>query len=56
MRQGRAAFLRAVDSDYRRGVAGAVDTFCTVANSADGREGVAAYAEKRPPNWPSAKG
>lgn len=51
MQQGRAAFLRAIDSDYRRGVAGAVDTFCTVANSADGREGVAAHAEKRAPHW-----
>ncbi len=51
LQQGRAAFLRAIDSDYRRGVAAAVDTFCSVANSADGREGVAAYAEKRTPRW-----
>lgn len=53
MRIGRAAFLRAIDSDYRRGVAGAVETFCTVAVSDDGREGVAAFCEKRPPHWKS---
>lgn len=50
---GRKAFLNAVDNGWRQGVAGAVETFCNVALSHDGREGVAAYAEKRLPSWKS---
>ncbi|MCO4865818.1 enoyl-CoA hydratase/isomerase family protein [Cupriavidus sp. WGlv3] len=51
MRMGRAAFHRAVDSDYRRGVSYAVDTFCRVAATDDAREGIAAFVEKRTANW-----
>ena len=51
MRIGRAAFHRAVDSDYRRGVSYAVDTFCRVAATDDAREGIAAFVEKRRANW-----
>ena len=51
MRLGRAAFMRALDSDYRRGVAGAVESVCNVAATADAREGVAAFVEKRKPVW-----
>jgi enoyl-CoA hydratase len=51
MRLGRAAFRRAVDGSDGRGAAAAVHTFCTVADTADGREGVNAYAEKRAPRW-----
>ncbi|MCW5262100.1 enoyl-CoA hydratase/isomerase family protein [Verminephrobacter eiseniae] len=52
MRIGRMAFLRAIDNDTRRGVAAAVETFCAIATSGDGREGVAAFCEKRQPVWP----
>lgn len=51
MRLGRAAFHAAVDQGYRQGVAGAVETFCSVAVSADGREGVSAFSEGRRPLW-----
>jgi enoyl-CoA hydratase len=51
LRMGRAAFHQATDHGYRQGVAGAVETFCNVAVSQDGREGVAAFAEKRKPAW-----
>ncbi|WP_354685498.1 enoyl-CoA hydratase-related protein [Cupriavidus necator] len=49
---GRAAFHRAVDSDYRRGVSYAVDTFCQVAATSGAREGIAAFVEQRRPRWP----
>jgi enoyl-CoA hydratase len=52
---GRRAFLNATDNGWRQGVAGAVETFCNVAVSSDGREGVSAYAQKRPPAWKSAR-
>jgi enoyl-CoA hydratase/carnithine racemase len=55
MKMARAAFMRANDADYRRSVAGAVESFCTVAATDDSREGVAAFLEKREPNWPSAR-
>ncbi|BDB27474.1 enoyl-CoA hydratase [Cupriavidus sp. TA19] len=48
---GRAAFHRAADSDYRRGVSYAVDTFCQVAATDDAKEGIAAFVEKRRPQW-----
>ena len=51
MRLGRAAFMRAIDSDYRRGVAGAVESVCIVAATDDAREGIAAFVEKRMPVW-----
>ena len=51
LRTGRKAFHDAVDGGYRRGVANAVDLFCEVARSEQGREGVQAFAEKRKPRW-----
>ncbi|TDF64557.1 enoyl-CoA hydratase/isomerase family protein [Cupriavidus sp. L7L] len=53
MNMGRAAFHRAVDSDYRRGASYAVDTFCRVAATDDAREGIAAFVAKRLPSWSS---
>ena len=54
MRLGRAAFHAAVDGPLRDAVANAVRSFCEVAVTDDGREGVAAYAEKRAPRWKPA--
>jgi enoyl-CoA hydratase/carnithine racemase len=51
MRMARAAFVRANDTDYRRGVAGAVETFCNVVAVEDGQEGLTAFVEKRKPVW-----
>ncbi|ARK96027.1 enoyl-CoA hydratase/isomerase family protein [Burkholderia pseudomallei] len=51
MRMGRMAFLRANDSDYRRGVASAVESFGNVAATDDSKEGIAAFVEKRKPYW-----
>ena len=51
MRLGHAAFHQATDQGYRQGVFGAVETFCHSALAAEGREGLAAFADKRPPTW-----
>jgi enoyl-CoA hydratase len=51
MRLGRAAFLRANDLDYRRGIGDAVESFCNVAATPDAEEGLRAFIEKREPNW-----
>src|SRR5262249_34324493 len=51
MRLGRAAFLRVNDLDYRRGIGGAGENSGTVAATADAKEGLRAFVEKRPPNW-----
>lgn len=53
MRLGRQAFNKALDIEYRRGVASAVEHFGNVAATADAQEGMAAFVEKRPPVWPS---
>ena len=51
LRNGRKVFHEAIDHGFREGVANAVDTFCDVALSEQGREGVQAFARKRKPNW-----
>jgi len=51
MRLARAAFMRANDLDYRRGVGYAAELFCNVAATEDAQEGLRAFSEKRPPNW-----
>ena len=47
MRIGKAAFMSAIDSDYRRGLAGAVTLVCAVASTDDFREGMDAFVHKR---------
>lgn len=43
--------MHAIDLDYRRGVASAVESICNVAATDDAREGIAAFVEKRKPVW-----
>lgn len=54
MRLGKAAFTRAIDSGYRQGAAGAVDTTSMVIATEDSKEGLAAFVEKRKPLWKAA--
>ncbi|MBI2800099.1 MAG: enoyl-CoA hydratase/isomerase family protein [Gammaproteobacteria bacterium] len=51
MALGRASFLRANDLDYRRNVENQIETLCNVFETADGREGLRAFVEKRSPEW-----
>lgn len=51
VRTGRAAFMQANDNGYRQAVYAAADSFCNVAATADAREGIAAFVEKRKPVW-----
>ena len=56
MQMGRTAFHKAVDVEYRNGVAAAVEHFASVAATEDAQEGMTAFAEKRQPAWPSDVG
>jgi enoyl-CoA hydratase len=51
MALGRGSFMRANDLDYRRNVENQIETLCNVFDTADGREGLRAFAEKRRPRW-----
>ncbi|MES2979759.1 MAG: enoyl-CoA hydratase/isomerase family protein [Pseudomonadota bacterium] len=51
MRLGKTAFTRAIDGDYRQGIAAAVNTACMVFATDDSKEGLAAFVEKRKPVW-----
>lgn len=51
MRLGKAAFGRVTDNGYRQGAASAVDLVSTVFGTADCREGLQAFVEKRKPVW-----
>ncbi|MFO1161517.1 MAG: enoyl-CoA hydratase/isomerase family protein [Reyranellaceae bacterium] len=51
MRLGKAAFTRAIDNGYRQGAAAAVDLVSTVFGTRDCAEGLAAFVEKRKPQW-----
>lgn len=51
MRKGKTAFMQAIDSGYRQGVAGAVNLTTTVVGLDDSREGLAAFVEKRKAVW-----
>lgn len=53
MQLGRQAFHQAIDLEYRKGVASAVQHFGNVAGTADALEGMAAFTERRAPVWPS---
>ena len=45
----RDAFMRANDLDYRRSMESVVETMCGLKDSADSREALRAFVEKRPP-------
>jgi enoyl-CoA hydratase len=51
MALGRQSFMRANDLDYRRNVENQIETLCNVFDTADGREGLQAFVEKRAPRW-----
>jgi enoyl-CoA hydratase len=51
MALGRQSFMRANDLDYRRNVENQIETLCNVFNTADAREALAAFLEKRAPRW-----
>ena len=55
MRQGKAAFVAAIDDGYRRGVAGAVNTIAALLPTDDCKEGLTAFVEKRKPVWKKAR-
>lgn len=52
MRMAREAFMRECDSDYRRGVASAVENFCNVAATPESKAGIRAFVER--PRTPRA--
>ena len=56
MALGRRSFMRANDLDYRRNVENQVETLCNVFSTPDGREGLQAFIEKRPPRWVPRRG
>ncbi|MEO0728955.1 MAG: enoyl-CoA hydratase/isomerase family protein [Pseudomonadota bacterium] len=51
MKLARAAFVRVNDSDYRRGVAVAVEDFVNAATTPEAQEGLRAFLERRKPAW-----
>lgn len=52
VRAGRAAFMRQIDSDYRRRIAQAVEDFCAIIATDDARKRLRAFAEKAARNNP----
>ena len=55
MKLGRDAYMRAIDTDYRRGIENVAETMCKVVATEDSREGLAAFMEKRRPKWQDPK-
>jgi len=51
MKLGRDAYMRAVDTEYRRDVENMAEAMRNVVATDDSREGLAAFMEKRPPKW-----
>ncbi len=47
LRMAREAFMRECDSDYRRGVAAAVENFCNVAATPESKAAIAAFVERQ---------
>jgi len=51
MALGRQSFMRANDLDYRRNVENQIETLCNVFETADSREALAAFLDKREPKF-----
>lgn len=51
MALGRQSYMRANDLDYRRNVENQIETLCNVFETADSREALAAFLEKRAPKF-----
>lgn len=51
MRLAKAGFVRMTDNGYRAGAAASADLVSTVFGTADCAEGLAAFVEKRKPEW-----
>jgi enoyl-CoA hydratase len=51
MQLARDSFMRANDAEYRRSIENTVETICNIIELDDAREGLAAFNEKRKPNW-----
>ena len=51
MALARQSFMRANDLDYRRNIENQIETLCNVFETADAREGLNAFLEKRDPKW-----
>ncbi|WP_426441537.1 enoyl-CoA hydratase/isomerase family protein [Bradyrhizobium genosp. P] len=51
MKIGRDAFMRAIDTDFRRSVENTAESFVVVASTEDCQEGLNAFVEKRTPNY-----
>jgi enoyl-CoA hydratase len=47
----RDAFVRANDLDYRRAMEGVVETMCSLKDTADSKEALRAFVEKRKPRY-----
>lgn len=51
MALGKHAFTRAMDGDYRQGIAAAVHRVSMTTGTEDSQEGLRAFVEKRKPVW-----
>jgi enoyl-CoA hydratase/carnithine racemase len=51
MQLARDAYMRVNDHEYRRGIESTVETICNIIATPDAQEGLAAFNEKRKPNW-----
>ena len=51
MQLARDSFMRANDYEYRRSIENTVETICNIIELDDAKEGLAAFNEKRKPNW-----